>query len=102
MTIHPLSSSQAYGTANLANIIEQAVQTPSSIPFAIVGILAGQILFYATSTAFAEHCPSAITDYLADDRNLTLQRIGWLAPVIGIPLASLAGRAAFELMPNVF
>ncbi len=98
MTTHPLACSLEFSIANFADVIGQSLQSPSSIPFAISGTL-GKNLCY-TTLALPLFYPSAIIHRLAGDSELTLRRIAWLSPAIGMSLLTLAGRAAFELMPN--
>ena len=98
MITHPLACSQEFAMANFADVIGQSIQAPSSIPF-VISVILGQNLCY-TPLALHLFYPSALIHRLAGNSDLTLRRIAWLSPAIGMPLLTLAGRAAFELMPN--
>lgn len=98
MITHPLACSQEFAMANFADVIGQSIQAPSSIPF-VISVILGQNLCYSP-LAIPLFYPSALIHRLAGNSDLTLRRIAWLSPAIGMPLLTLAGRAAFELMPN--
>ncbi len=98
MITHPLACSKEISVANCIDVIGKSLQVPSSIPFAISGVLS-QNLCYTTLTLPLLY-PSAIIHRLAGNNELTLQRIAWMSPAIGMSLLTLAGRAAFEFIPN--
>ncbi|MDP1607955.1 MAG: hypothetical protein Q8L98_01425 [Chlamydiales bacterium] len=95
---HPLAPTTEFSTAICIDIVGQSLQAPSSVPFVISGIL-GQNLCY-TTLALPLFYPSAMIHQLAGKSELTLRRIAWMAPAVGISLLTLVGRVAFEFMPN--
>ncbi len=98
LATHPLATSDEFRWANIADLLVQSLQSPSSLLFAISAVL-GQKLCY-TPLASPLFYPTAIVHHFAGDKILKLRRIGWVSPAIGISLVTLIGRASFNFMPN--
>lgn len=95
---HPLAPTPEFSTALCIDIVGQSLQVPSSIPFALSGLLATGLCY--TPLALPLFYPSGMIHQLAGKSDLTLRRIAWMAPAIGISLLTLVGRVTFEFMPN--
>lgn len=98
MFVNPLSCSKEFLIAHTTDFVVQSVQTPSKFPFLISAIV-GQNLCY-TPLGLTLFYPSTLIDHLANNYKIEFGKIAWLSPALGMPLLTLAGRAAFECMPH--
>lgn len=97
MYYHPFITLTGFTTATYMDVIVRALAVPTSIPYALIGILGKE---FCTLPLAPLNYPSSIIRSLAKKSGLTRRKIDWIAPVLGISLLALAGRAAFDLTPN--
>ena len=101
MTTHPLDCSLEFNAAHFFSVISQSLQAPRPVAYWFAAVTSPLVLF-STRLLDTLFIPSISVYRLAGSNPNTLRKISWLAPAVGIPIFTLAGRATYEAMPNSF
>jgi len=116
---YPLSFSKEFRGTIILDIIGQAVQSPSRLPFAISGILSQAIasmkpfpaplllpskLVYKLANCHSTQIrlvqDAALARQAAQASQAQAKKLAWIAPALGISAVTLLGRVAYDFMPN--
>lgn len=100
MALNPLGLSEPFSTAQCLDVIGQSIKAPASIPFVVAAYLVQ--IPCNTPLALPLWIPSQIASYLSKTTQLSPNYFAWIAPAMGMPLLTLAGRVAFDLTANPF
>jgi len=100
MALNPLGLSEPFSTAQCLDVIGQSIKAPASIPFVVAAYLVQ--IPCNTPLALPLWIPSQIAYYVSKNTNLSIKYVAWIAPAMGMPLLTLAGRVAFDLTANPF